>query len=400
MSPMPLGSRRSTGGADDAEPKLGFREFNSHDVGSTAKPRKSVWSSYMSLNPSAVESSVSATCRAVSEIADCHILYGVRPESPDNFIQDFPLPSSSPLGARDAINPLRDQAALRELLALVAKISPDVIHAHSSKAGGLVRLAFPHGKIPILYSPRGYSFLRRDIRFINRNAYWLIEKALGALPHITIGCGLGEYSLARRVARSALHIPNMVDLADFNFVPNPTAADPGVGLRVVTAGGIRPQKNFAMFCNVAASLPNIQFLWIGGGDIPEGVVTPKNVRVTGWLSRTETLSGLSASHVYIQTSLWEELPLAMLEAMALGLPVLAKPCVGNTELLIEGENGFLCGTAESFIGHLVQLDRERQLIAEMGAASRRLVEQNHSLAKISPRWRSLYRYYQRYKRHG
>ena len=127
---------------------------------------------------------------------------------------------------------------------------------------------------------------------------------------------------------------------------------------------------------------------------------PGNVEITGWLPRAEVLRRLAGCHLYMQTSLWEGLPIALLEGMVLGLAVLACPAVGNTELVIEGANGYLCPDAPSFIARVRDLDENRAALAAIGDASRDLALRNHDVGHIAPRWLSLYRHYERYYRFG
>ncbi len=348
--------------------------------------------------------SIRIICRALDGEVRFHILYGRRPETPADVESQYP-PSVgfTPWGAAGrAIDPGKDRRAVAELKAVVARVKPDIIHAHSSKAGAYARLAYPGGQLPVLYSPRGYSFLQRDKGPARRAAFRGIEWLLGRLPHITVGCGLGEYSLARTVARRAVLIPNMIDPADFPAPDQGLSPDPAGPLRVAMAGGIRPQKNFPLFCEIARAFEgrDLRFLWIGDGDIPAGVRVPASVEITGWLPRAEVLRRMAGCHLYMQTSLWEGLPIALLEGMVLGLAVLACPAVGNTELVIEGANGYLCPDAPSFIARLRQLDGDRAALAAMGEASRSLALRNHSVDHIAPRWLSLYRHYERYVRFG
>ena len=157
-------------------------------------------------------------------------------------------------------------------------------------------------------------------------------------------------------------------------------------------GSIRPQKNFPLFCEIAKAVSDlsIQFLWIGSGTPPHGIQVPENVRITGWLSRREALTVLGECQVFVQTSLWEGLPIALLEGMALGLAALAKPAVGNTELIKEGVNGYLCDDATEFAGRLRALFKDRVQLREMGRASRRIVEDRYATDRIVGRWRELY----------
>ncbi len=347
--------------------------------------------------------SIATLCRALAGEAVFSVLHGQRPDAPEDAQDQFPdgvsfLPWP---GAAREIAPRRDYQAILELRAAVERVRPDVIHAHSSKAGALARLAFPSGRVPVVYSPRGYAFLRQDKGLVGRSVFWMIERSLGLLPHITVGCGLGEYGLARAVSGHAVLIPNMVNPGDFAEAAR-SRPDPDAPLRIAMAGGIRPQKNFPLFQEIADAARDRpwRFLWIGDGERPGGSALPPNVEITGWLKRGEVLRTMAGCHVFMQTSLWEGLPVALLEGMALGLAVLARPAVGNTELVVEGANGFLCVEPAAFVAALDQWDQNRNMLIAMGDFSRLLVEQNHSVNRIMPRWSSLYRHYERYYRHG
>ena len=179
--------------------------------------------------------SIRTICRALEGEVSFHVLYGRRPETPADVERQYPLSVGfTPWGAAGrAIDPGKDRRAIAELKETVARVKPDIIHAHSSKAGAYARLAYPRGQVPILYSPRGYSFLQLDKSPAHRSAFRSIEWALGRVPHITVGCGLGEYSLARSVARRAVLIPNLIDPGHF---PGPEQ-----GLRPAEAAPLRGQ---------------------------------------------------------------------------------------------------------------------------------------------------------------
>ncbi len=348
-------------------------------------------------------------CWATEGAVTCHILHGSRNEGACARPEGFPRTVSFlPWPAVREIAPRSDYQAIRVLQETVARLRPDRIHAHSSKAGALVRLAFPKGQVPLLYSPHGYSFLRRDVSSMARFFYWSIERLLGYVPHVTVACGIAEYARACLVSRRAVYIPNMMDLTvlDTALLSSRRSSHRSSGgsgeLWVGTAGGIRPQKNFPLFCAVAKAFEgsHVRFVWVGGGEIPTSVSVPNNLEVTGWLDHASTLSRLAACDVYMQTSLWEGLSLAVLEGMALGLPILATPAPGNAELVIDGHNGYLCQSVEDFVARLAAFVETPSLPAQFGAASRRMIEQGFTIQQVAPRWLSLYRDYARYSHHG
>ena len=58
-------------------------------------------------------------------------------------------------------------------------------------------------------------------------------------------------------------------------------------------------------------------------------MTSPNIKCTGWIERKELENYLVNADIYLSTSLWEGLPLSVLEAMSIGLPVVLSDCVGN-----------------------------------------------------------------------
>ncbi len=344
---------------------------------------------------------IRAICESLSDDVEFVILHSRRPETPANVQELFP--SNVVLKTWNAVrevSPRRDWSAIRALRQSVAEFKPDLIHAHSSKAGALARLSFPFGGVPVCYSPHGYSFLRRDISLPMRTLYRWAEWLLGRTPTVTVAVGLGEYALASATSRRALMISNTVGLpACYRPIADRVKVRP---LQVVTAGRICPQKNFPLFCEIAAALLDepVRFTWIGSGELPPGSKVPSNMTVTGWLERTAALELMAKAHIYLQTSLWEGLPITLLEASSLGLPILAKPCVGNLEMVLEGENGFTCDRREDFVDRILALGAAPDQLIRLGTASRKLAEGGYVREGAVPRWRSLYNHIERYRRFG
>lgn len=107
---------------------------------------------------------------------DMYIAYAVRKQTPKNYKDYFDkrihLIEVKNFGR--AINPTKDIAAFFEVKKIAAEVKPDVIHLHSSKAGAIGRVAFD-GKIPMFYTPHGYSFLMENCNPTKRRVFKLIE---------------------------------------------------------------------------------------------------------------------------------------------------------------------------------------------------------------------------------
>jgi len=237
-------------------------------------------------------------------------------------------------------SPFQDLKSVIQLTKELKKINPDVIHLHSSKAGVLGRIAyfFLFKKKKLYYSPHGYSFLRSDIAKPIQKIYWLIEKSTQALfGGVTIACGDTEFEIAQKIGKSKL-VRNGVDINTIrqNFVENKNDK-----LTVGILGRITYQKNPILFNEIALNFPDFNFVWIGDGELNSLLIAP-NIKITGWLfDREGILKELNSIDVYLQTSLWEGLPIAVLEAMALKKPIIASNVIGNKDIVIHNQTGFL-----------------------------------------------------------
>ncbi len=341
--------------------------------------------------------SIANICHGLADRFDFVILHGRRPETPDDCAAFFPENTRFvQWSVRQTLSPAANLRSIRQLRDVVREIAPIRVHAHSSTAGALARLAFPARARFVIYSPRCYAFLRKDISLSMKVAYAGIEWFLGrALPHTVAACGHHEYAHARRMARTKVCIPNSVDPSAIDAATTGVEKHPQV--TVVDAGRINPQKNFAMFAKIAAALHDnteIRFVWIGDGDLESalgGRPLPDNVTVTGWVPYVDGLRAMASANVFLHTALWEGLSRTCLEAATLRLPLLLHPFDGARELVPEqGKTGYICKTTEEFITRLEMLAADVSLRTQLGTNARHLVEENYGAAKSNRLWDKMY----------
>ncbi|MFQ5772719.1 MAG: glycosyltransferase, partial [bacterium] len=123
--------------------------------------------------------------------------------------------------------------------------------------------------------------------------------------------------------------------------------------RIVTVGWFRPQKNHRLFFDMAKLVlersknENLKFVLIGDGVLRHNLEKyslrlgiERNIIFTG--KRHKVLELLNYKDIFVLTSLYEGLCNSIMEAMMVGLPVVATDVGGNSELVIDGETGFLC----------------------------------------------------------
>ena len=258
-------------------------------------------------------------------------------------------------------SPIQDLKSIIQLRKELKNLNPDIIHLHSSKAGVLGRVAhfLLFKKKVVFYTPHGYAFLRTDISNLSKKIYWTIEKSFQLVfGGKTIACGDTEYEIAKKMGKSCL-VRNGIDIKEVikshgNNINN--------NLTIGIVGRITFARNPKLFNDIALKYPNYNFVWIGDGELNHEITAP-NIRITGWmLEQSKVLKELNNIDVYIQTSLWEGLPIAVLEAMALQKPVLATNVIGNKDVVSHNETGFLFNSIDELHPFLEILKNEETRI--------------------------------------
>lgn len=286
---------------------------------------------------------------------DIYIAYGLRDQTPDDYRDYFDSRVNLVFikNFTRSINMHKDIHAFFELKKLARQIKPDIVHLHSSKAGVIGRFLFNNSGVPVFYTPHGYSFLMQDSSRIKCLLYKTIEKACARLNCTTVSCSYGENEETLKLTRRAVDIDNGVDIEKFNElisrVSKIRSIDARCGqLKVFTLGRINYQKNPELFNEIAKSMPDVKFIWIGDGPL-SNMLTAENIEITGWKSREEALSISLSCDIFLLTSLWEGLPISLLEAMYMKKPVVVSNVIGNRDVITNHENGYVCNVVADFV---------------------------------------------------
>jgi glycosyltransferase involved in cell wall biosynthesis len=123
----------------------------------------------------------------------------------------------------------------------------------------------------------------------------------------------------------------------------------------------------------------LRVVWLGGGEPEaEDELRRCGVEVTGWLPHAKLLELLAGLDIYVQSSRWEGLPVAVMEAMATGLPVVATDIVGNRDLVDHGRTGWLAKSEDELVAGVALLAQDAALRLSWGRAAREHVQRRHS----------------------
>lgn len=284
---------------------------------------------------------------------------------------------------RRGVAPLADFASLIRLVRCVRRVRPDVIHAHSAKAGFLSRLAGVLCRVPVVYTPHVFPFLmtrgkrtRRFYRFLER----CVRDATSAL--IAVSEEERREALALGYAGGRVHhIPNGVVACGRQEV---TVCEGGV-LKVGFFGRLTQQKGPDLLVDAAAEVvahvPQAHVVFYGEGEMAtalhlrvEGRQLAAHVRFNGAYAQSEAVAQMRQVDVVAVPSRWEGCPYVVLEAFQAGVPVVASSVGGVPDLIRDGVNGVLveAENTEALCDGLLALLRDpqkRRRLAEQGRAA-------------------------------
>jgi glycosyltransferase involved in cell wall biosynthesis len=247
---------------------------------------------------------------------------------------------------RRPINPWRDLAGFLELTRLLRRERPDIVHANSSKAGVLGRLAAAAAGVPIrIFTVHGWAFAARG--GLQSRAYRWADRLTRPLTTVTI-C-VSEHDRVTGVRAGTCSSERTVVIR--NAVAPETAPRPRHDRPrplLVSIGRLKAPKDFITLVRALALLPADSFDALIVGDGPDRPALEAELRLLGIEDRVR-LAGerddvralLADADLFVLSSLSEGLPVSVLEAMAAELPVVASRVGGVPEVVVDGENGFL-----------------------------------------------------------
>jgi len=299
-----------------------------------------------------------------------------------------------------SIDPIVDTKALIGLYKHLKRINPDVIHGHSSKSGFLARAAgFLLGKNhKVLYTSHAihYPLIRQPIK---RQIYKFSELVGYWLGGTIVACSKKEYDIIFKEITAGntnrlIRISNGIDTdqtipKDYSIKNNK--------VKIGVLGRISEQKAPWEFATIAKSINtkrhDIEFIWVGGGEENDVAnLEQSGVRVTGMLSREEALKEVSTLDIFLQTSLYEGLSLALLEAQVAGIPAVVTNIPGNDEVVQHQQTGYVGNSTEELEAFSEALIDSAELRQKMGEEAMRYSKQYFSFDVMGDIYKQRYQF--------
>jgi glycosyltransferase involved in cell wall biosynthesis len=312
--------------------------------------------------------------------------------------------SHARLDLNRAIAPRPDLAALRKLAEIVSRTRPDVIHAHSSKAGAVARLGrVLRPRVPVVYTPHGYAFAGFFSSRLERLRYREIERALAPLSTRVVCVCQAEGRLAATLGskQRVRVVYNGIEPAGPGPIDGRMVELKRKGPVLCVLTQLRAGKGIETLIDatpsVLASHPNLQVAIWGDGPEREALQSrASNIGVGATIHffgpNHNPLSVLRGADMLVHPSLAEAFPYVILEAMSTARAIVASDVGGIGEALVDGEDGLLVppGDSRSLAQAMTNLLDEPERRAHMGSAGQHRMERLFSRTAMVDRLAEVY----------
>lgn len=294
---------------------------------------------------------VSQLCNDMVDDFEVYLAYSIRPQTPKNYKEFLNkrvhLIEVKNFNAKGLTNISNDLKVIKELRAIEEKVKPDIIHLHSSVAGGIGRLAFKGKNNTVVYTPHGYAHILMGSG-MKCKMYGVMEAILGTISNaITLTCCESEDKVAKSLTKRTAYIETGVNLADLSASLDGIEPVKNEKFTVFTLGRACVQKQPQLFNQIAELVPEARFVWIGNGEL-ENELTAPNMEVTGWKPRKEALAMAKGADAFILCSLGEAIAMSLIENMYIKKLILVSNVMGNKSVIHDGVNGYVCDKAEDY----------------------------------------------------
>lgn len=299
--------------------------------------------------------------------------------------------------------------AIKQIQNIIGKYQIDLVHCHTPVGGVIGRLAskkYQKKGCKVIYTVHGLQFYKGAPK-IDWLIYYPVEKNLSRYTDAIITINHEDHDLVRQKFHSkrVYYVPGVgVDLKKFGTIQfEHSNKRKLLGLQnndimLLAVGELIARKNHQaiihalsrvnkenLFCYIAGNGPLMENLQ----NLMASLNLQKRVILLG--QRQDIGELLACTDIFVHTAKREGLSVALMEAMASGLPVVCSKIRGNTDLIDDGQGGYLCDVndANAYAQALTRLAEDMELRRKMGEYNQKKI-QNFSLDVVDKKMRSFY----------
>lgn len=292
---------------------------------------------------------------------------------------------------------LNNLKAYKQLKKLLKENDYDAVHCHTPMGAVVTRLAAKSLRkkgLKVIYTAHGFHFYKGASKF-NWMTFYNVEKALAKHTDCLITINQEDYALAKKDfdIDKILYVPGVgVDLSEFapktNKLKKELRKEYGYdenAFIMIYPADLSVRKNQPMlfeaveivskkYNNIKLLLPGVQPLLEEHKAICEQKNISDNVEFMGYRRDIYKLDALA--DISVSSSRQEGLPINLIEAMALGNPIIATDVRGNNDLVQDGKNGYLIelNDSQAMADKIIELIENPSKLDELGEASLKMVD--------------------------
>lgn len=298
-----------------------------------------------------------------------------------------------------------DPRGLVRLARVLQRWRPQVLHSHMVHANLLARIARILVRVPVVVSTIHNEDEGAQWRYA---AYRLTDRLADATTAVSRAAVLASIRRGAQGPRGIRFVPNGIDMHQPPPDPETVAAlraSLGVDAQFVwlAVGRLSEAKDypnlFRAFEIVASSRPEACLLVAGEGPLENelrAMVAERGLadRVLMLGRRDDVPVLMALADAFVLASAWEGLPMVLLEAAAMAMPIVATDVGGTRDVVLEEVSGFVVrrdDPAALADEMLRMMAMKRELRSAMGVAGRAHVERHFALATVADEWAALYR---------
>lgn len=254
------------------------------------------------------------------------------------------------------INPYSDIKVEKALRKIIKEIKPDIVYAHSSKAGALARIADLGLNNKVIYNPHGWAFNMLQSAKKKEMYKWVEKISANFCDKIVcISDAEKESALREKICKpdKLKVIYNGIDIEEIEKTFTMSRTQLGIpkdAFVVGMVGRISKQKAPDTFVKAAKlikeKIPNAYFLIVGDGELRdkiENLINQYNLSssflITGWVNNPTAY--MKIMDIGMLLSRWEGFGLVLPEYMACGVPIVATSVDAIPNIIRDGVNGIL-----------------------------------------------------------